>query len=106
MEGSGIIAVLALLVPVIMMVILFVPPYACAIASLWFIYGHAIFSKWYKFGLVVSVFQKLYHQWEKSPALTVWNFFLPVFGPVIFGMLLSLWLMYRFMRYIKGVFQP
>ncbi len=103
--GGGVIAVLALLVPIIMMAILFIPSYACAILSLWFIYGDAIWRKWTKFGLVVNVFQQLYHQWRTSPALTVWNFFLPVFGPLIVGAVLSMVLMYLFVQYIRGIFK-
>jgi hypothetical protein len=104
MQGGGIVAVLALLVPIIMMAIAFVPPYAAAIIALWGVYGDVILSKWLDFELVVGTLQKLYHQWEVTPELSWWNFFIPVFAPVIVGGFLSAWWMYLFLRYVKGVF--
>jgi ABC-type glucose/galactose transport system permease subunit len=105
MEGGGIVALLALLVPIVMMAILFIPPYVAALISLWMIYGDTILHKWDRFGLVVSTFQKLYRQWETAPSATVTNFFVPVFGPLIVGCLISAWLMWRFMRYVRNVFE-
>jgi hypothetical protein len=105
MEGGGIIALLALLVPIIMMAILFIPPYLSALFSLWMIYGDAILHKWDRFGLVVSTFKRLYRQWETVPTLTVWDFFIPIFGPLFVGCGLSAWMMWRFIKYVRNVFE-
>ncbi len=103
-EAGWLVALWAIMVPIIMMLLFFVPPYALSILSLWNVYGDQALSYWDDVSLVLHNMESLYYHWEKTPELTMTNFFLPVFAPIIIGFGISLTLMYLFYRYIREVF--
>lgn len=103
-QDGWIVALLAILVPIIMMVIIVVPIYASAVIGLYFVYGEVIFKHWDRYNMVLHTYQQLYKQWQTVPEYEVMNFLAPTFAPVIIGAIVTLLLILFFIRYVKGVF--
>lgn len=103
-KDGWIVALLAIMVPIIMMVMIVIPIYGCAIIGLYFVYGEVIFNYWSRYNMVINTYDALYTQWKTVPAYDIGNFFLPTFGPLIIGVILTLFLLGWFINYIRGVF--
>jgi hypothetical protein len=105
MEAGWIIALWAASVPIVMMLLLFIPPYAGAVASLWWIYGDKMANKWYDISLVINSMQSMFRYWQKNPQLDLVDYVLPAFAPFTIGCIVSIVSCIMFYRYIRGVFR-
>jgi hypothetical protein len=103
-KDGWILATLAVMVPIIMMFAIIVPIYLGALVGLYFIYDHAIWTVWNNYDAVIYTYQQLYDQFETYPALTFWNFLLPKFGCLMIGCVLTVVMVWMFIKYIRSVF--
>jgi hypothetical protein len=104
-DAGWIMALWAMMVPIVMMVLFFAPLYFMAVVCLWNVYGDEIWRRWSDVSLVLTNMEHLFNEWQRDPELTIFNYFLPVFGPLGIGLILSGVLNYLFYRYIRSVFE-
>ncbi len=103
-EGGWIVALWAAMVPLVVMVLLFVPPYAGAVGTLYMVHGDAVDDIWGKVSVVFKGVRQLYDYWEQTEEASFYEFFLPTFAPFIGGILVSLLGVRWFFRYVRSVF--
>ena len=103
---------LAIISPVLLFITLLVPPYAGIVAANYIIYAkdgnkvHPLADKLDHVFYMIDVYSKLFSHWihhiTESSLLT---YALPLLLPVIFGIMLALWLTGRLSAKLKDIFQ-
>ena len=96
-----------IIMPVMFFSIMFGPLYLGMCGSLYFFYNMKDIQAYlYNPHYVIGMQQSLYQYWEKNSAsLTLIDFIIPVWGPVLLGFLLSTYLTQRFINYLRNIFK-
>lgn len=97
--------ILALGLPVMFFLLLLGPFYAGICAALYVYYGEQIQEYFYDPAYMIDLYGAVYNYWQQNKALLGFtDFILPVFGPLLVGVLLGLFWCHLFIRYIKSIF--
>jgi hypothetical protein len=95
------------IMPTVFFAVMFGPLYLGMCGSLYFFYHmQDIQAYLYRPNFVLGMQQSLYQYWVKnSAALSFTDFIIPVWGPVLLGLLLSIYMTKRFIDYLKNIFR-
>lgn len=104
-DSGWIVALWAIMIPIVMLILFVVPLYVMGLVCLWNVYGDSMWQHWADVSTVLYYLEYLYAAWEADQQLTTFNYLIPVFGPLFLGLMLSAVLIYLFYRYIRGVFE-
>lgn len=103
-EAGWIIALWATMVPIVMMALLFLPPYGMALWSIYNVYGDQVWAKWDDVSFILNTMEALVRYGINQPNLGFMQFYLPALGPFVVGCIASPLLMFWFYKYIRSVF--
>jgi hypothetical protein len=106
-EGGGevVVALWAICVPIIMMVLALVPPYFFCVGALYAYYGDQALDKWDDVPRVMHTTEQMIVYAINTPNLPMVDFYLPVMGTLVLGVVVTFGLLWWFVRYIRGVFR-
>ncbi len=97
---------LGILLPVVITTILVAPIYIGMFASLYLKYGDQVMALFFHFLTVIDTYGKLYSYWATHSAqLSFEEYSLPILGPPIIGILLTIFLIWRFTSYVMNIFR-
>lgn len=97
---------LSLLIPTLLGAILVLPTYGAILLSLYLKYGGAILEHQFQFFYVMESYGQLVTFWSNNiGSLGIIEFILPVFGPPLVGIVLTVFLAYKFVSYVVNLFR-
>ncbi len=103
--------VLAILSPFLLVMTLFGPPYAGVVVANYIIYDtgakvHPLADKIYEVFYMMDVYAQLFSRWTQHISETSFlTYTVPLLLPVIFGIMLALWLTGKLSTKLKDIFQ-
>lgn len=96
---------IALLIPIVIIVMVFLPAYTSLVLALYIQYGEQSLQYKFEFFTTIKLYRRLYEYWETNSAqLDLVEFTLPTIGIPALGILLSLYGTYRLVKYIREIF--
>lgn len=88
-----------------MMLLLLAPIYAGSYVGLWLLYGDEVRHSALQIDYQWQSYEGLWNYWEQHQATLSWfDFMLPSFGPLVFGIVSGFAFLYLFLRYLRGIF--
>lgn len=96
---------LGITLPVIITLLLVTPLYLGVFAALYLQYSDKAWQLFFEFGRTIDTYGKLYDYYNaNAAAMTFTDHTLPIFGPPILGVLITIFLVYVFGRYVANIF--
>ena len=96
---------LAIALPVTITLILVTPLYLGVFVALYLQYAEKVWPIFFDFGRVLDSYGKLYDfHTQNAAAMHFTEHTLPIFGPPIAGLLLTIVLIYMFGKYVANIF--
>lgn len=112
MDPLLIMALLLVMVPLIVAAIVIVPPYLGMYGTLYWMYlpeedgaPHPLAGQATHYSSIVQQYQKLLDFWRESPEAGFIELAVPLFTPPLLGGCVSLFLLWRFYCYVRGIFR-
>lgn len=97
--------VIALLIPVVIVAMVFLPVHLGFLAALYAQYGESALQYKYQFFNTLKLYRQLYEYWSAhGDQLDFVSFTLPTLGLPALGILVSLYGTYRIVKYIRDIF--
>ncbi|MCI5050584.1 MAG: hypothetical protein MRY32_09725 [Rickettsiales bacterium] len=98
--------------PLLGFVVFFLPIYFGILTSLYIIYepqdmaANPVGQMKFKIGKVIDSWQRLYDHWVLyGDALSFQDFTMPLLAPPVLGLIVSVYLTYRYAMYCRGIFR-
>ncbi len=96
---------IALLIPVVIIITVFLPVHIGLFSALYVQYGDAMLQYKFSFFKVISSYVQLYEYWSANSAqLDFWSFTAPTLGLPALGGFVSLYGTYRLIKYVRDIF--
>lgn len=96
---------LGIALPLVISLILFAPIYLGMFVALYIQYSDKVWPLFFEFGRVFSTYGKLYDFYsQNSAAMNFVDHTLPILGPPVTGLIITLVLIYTFGKYVANIF--
>lgn len=96
---------LAITLPLVITTILLAPTYLGMLAALYFKYGNQVMPIAFDFSTAIDTYMKLFdYWWVHSDSLSFQEYALPIVGPLVIGVLITAFAMWKFAVYVTNIF--